>query len=124
MFTTRDIADYFKASDNQSDPDKLLEKWRDLWSMSDLLTTANYKNIFRDAGFGTDYEADVTLEITPTAKRMYWSYLLGGPLAVIYNTFFNASKFARTHYKLGLYQYKALKEGLWNYSMIMFVKTE
>ncbi len=118
------IADYFKTKDNQEDSNKLLDSWRDLWNMADFLTIGNYKKIFEDSGFKTEYEADVTLKITPTAKRMYWSYLLGGPLAVIYNTFFNVQKFAKTHYKSGLYQYKALKKGLWNYSIIMFVKTE
>jgi len=116
------IADYFKTSNNQHDPNKLLDKWRDLWSMADFVTTTDYKNIFNKNGFNVKSERDVTKEITPTAKRMYWSYLLGGPLAIIYNTFFNPQRFAKTHYKSGKYQYKALKKGLWKYSIILFVK--
>ncbi len=116
------IADYYKANSNQHDPDNLLEKWRDLWSMADFLTTSEFKAIIKKAGFNVASERDVTKEITPTAKRMYWSYLLGGPLAVAYNILFSPQKFARTHYKSGLYQYKALKKGLWNYTIILFEK--
>ncbi len=118
------IADYFKSSSKQNDPNDLLNKWKNLWSMADFIANTDYKIIFAKAGFNTKYERDVTKEITPTAKRMYWSYLLGGPLAIIYNTFFNSRRFAKTHYKSGKYQYKALKKGLWNYSIILFEKKE
>ncbi|MFK5855089.1 MAG: methyltransferase domain-containing protein [Bacteroidota bacterium] len=116
------IADYFKENDNQKDPDKLLEKWNKLWSMADFVTLVEYKSIFSKAGFSLKSERNVTKEITPTAKRMYWSYLLGGPLAIVYNLFNKPTPFARNHYKSGLYQYKALKQGLWNYSILLFEK--
>jgi cyclopropane fatty-acyl-phospholipid synthase-like methyltransferase len=117
------IADYFKSNDNQIDKHNLLGKWRDLWSMADFITTGDYKTFFNKHGFAAISERDVTKEITPTAKRMYLSYLLGGPLAIIYNTFFKPQRFAKTHYKSGKYQYKALKKGLWNYSIILFEKS-
>ncbi|MFK5855269.1 MAG: methyltransferase domain-containing protein [Bacteroidota bacterium] len=116
------IADYFKENDNQKNPDKLLKKWNKLWSMAIFLTLVEYKSIFNKAGFSLKSERDVTKEITPTAKRMYWSYLFGGPLAIIYNLFNKPTPFARNHYKSGLYQYKALKQGLWNYSILLFEK--
>ncbi len=116
------IADYFKQSNQQHDPDKLLEKWKNLWSMADFLTIDDYKIIFSKYGFKVKNERNVTKEITPTAKRMYWSYLLGAPLAITYNLFFKSQRFAKTHYKSGKYQYKALKKGLWNYSIVLFEK--
>lgn len=116
------IADYFKTKSGQEDPKKLLEKWRTLWSMAPFLSLMEYKSIFQQSGFKLAKERDVTKEITPTAKRMYWSYLLGGPLAVVYNIFNKPTPFARNHYKSGLYQYKALKQGLWNYSILLFEK--
>jgi len=91
--------------------------------MADFLTTPEFKAVVKGAGFNVIGERNVTKEITPTAKRMYWSYLIGGPLAVVYNLFNKPSSFARNHYKSGLYQYKALKKGLWNYSIILFEKT-
>ncbi len=116
------IADYFKQNNTQKDPSNLLEKWNVLWSMSDFLTNLDYKSIFEENGFVVKNERNVTKEITPTARRMYWSYLLGAPFAIAYNTFNNTQRFAKTHYKSGKYQYKALKKGLWNYSIILFEK--
>ncbi len=114
------IADYFKANDNQHDPDNLLDSWKDLWSMSGFITMVKYKDIFTKAGFTVKDERGVTKEITPTARRMYLSYLLGRPFALAYNAFHNVSRFAKTHYKSGKYQYKALKKGLWNYNIVLF----
>ncbi len=118
------IADYFKANDNQHDPDNLLNSWKDLWSMSGFITMVKYKDIFTKAGFTVKDERDVTKEITPTARRMYLSYLLGCPFALAYNAFHNVSRFAKTHYKSGKYQYKALKKGLWNYNIVLFEKNK
>ena len=116
------IADYFKTKSGLADPKNLLEKWRTLWSMAPFLSLPEYKSIFQQSGLKLTKERDVTKEITPTAKRMYWSYLLGGPLAVAYNLFNKPRPFARNHYKSGLYQYKALKLGLWDYSVLLFEK--
>lgn len=116
------IADYFRTKSEQEDPKELLEKWRKLWTMAPFLTLAKYKTIFQNSGFSISKELDVTKQITPTAKRMYWSYLIGGPLAVAYNIFNNPRKYARSHYKSGLYQYKALKKELWNYTILLFEK--
>jgi len=118
------IADYFKTNNKLEDTDKLLDSWRDLWSMADFITIDEYKIIFNKYNFIVKNELDVTKEITPTAKRMYWSYILGGPLAILYNTFFKSQRFAETHYKSGKYQYKALKKGLWNYKIILFEKNQ
>lgn len=116
------IADYFKAKAEQEDSKNLLEKWRKLWTMAPFLCLSDYKIIFQNSGFKLSKERDVTKQITPTAKRMYHSYLIGGPLAMAYNIVFNPGKYARSHYKSGLYQYKALKKELWNYSILLFEK--
>lgn len=114
------IADYFKTS--KEDSGNLLEKWRKLWSMAPFLDTNSYINIFKESGFNLLSQHDVTNKIVPTAKRMYFSYLLGGPLAVAYNLFNTPTPFARNHYKSGLYQYKSLKKGLWTYNILLFTK--
>ncbi len=116
------IADYFKSNDNQVDNHSLLEKWRKLWSMAPFLTINNYQKIFTENGFQRVLNKDFTNQITPTAKRMYWSFLLGGPLAIAYNIFNKPSQYAKHHYKSGLYQYKSLQQKLWSYNVILFEK--
>ena len=47
---------------------------------------------------------------------MYYAALLGALPSELYNLSHpNVSRFAKVHYKSGLYQYKALKRGLWKY---------
>lgn len=116
------IADYFRSENIKNDPHQLLEKWRNLWSMAPFLTKDNYWNIFKKNNFELITANDVTTGILPTAKRMYWSYLLGSPFAVIYNIFNTPTPFAKNHYKSGLYQYKALKHKLWKYYILVMIK--
>ncbi len=116
------IADYFKSNNHRSDEKQLLEKWRKLWSMAPFLTIDSYANTFKNAGFELQTDLDVTKKIMPTSRRMYLSYIFGGPLAVAYNIFNNPSRWAKDHYKSGLYQYKSLKKRLWEYHIIRFDK--
>ena len=118
------IADYFKVSNSIEDYDSLLDKWRNLWSMAPFMESDEYIQIFTNSGFSLSQEEDVTVGITPTARRMYHSYIFGGPFAVLYNLFNNPTPFARNHYKSGLYQYKALKRNLWKYLIIRFDKPD
>jgi cyclopropane fatty-acyl-phospholipid synthase-like methyltransferase len=115
------IADYFSLT-SSSVEHELLIKWRNLWSMAPFLNIKEYCTLFSGNGFRFAKESNVTDAIKPTAFKMYWSYLLGGPLAVIYNLFNNPTPFAKNHYKSGLYQYKALKRNLWSYNILLFIK--
>ena len=54
---------------------------------------------------------------------MYHTSIIGALPSEIYNLFHpKVSRFAKTHYKCGYYQYKALKEGLWKYWIMLAVK--
>jgi len=37
----------------------------------------------------------------------------------LYNLFFNATPFSKTHYRASMNQYRALKRGYWKYKVIM-----
>ncbi len=115
------IADYFSTSESTSEHE-LLCKWRNLWSMAPFMNVQDYCDLFSGNGFKLSKNSNITNAIYPTARRMYWSYLLGGPFAVLYNLFNNPTPYAKNHYKSGLYQYKALKRKLWTYNLILFEK--
>jgi hypothetical protein len=54
---------------------------------------------------------------------MYLSSLAGALPSEIYNLFHpEVTRFAKTHYKSGYYQYKALMAGLWRYVIVLAVK--
>jgi tocopherol O-methyltransferase len=116
------LSDFFKASDSQKDKYDLLDKWSAIWAMSPLVTNDYLSQQLEVAGFEIRHTYDLTNSISKTAKRMYLSYWLGLIPAVLYNTFFGARKYAKNHYKSGLYQYNSLKQGLWKYNSIIAVK--
>lgn len=117
------IADYFSTERN-TDTFNWLSKWQQCWSMAPFLNEADYAEIFEGNGFILSLNENITKNIFPSAKRMYRSYLMGALPSILYNSFHNTSRFAKTHYKSGKYQYKALKAGLWEYRVMLFEKLE
>lgn len=117
------IADYF-ASEKTSSQDKLLEKWQKCWGMSPFLHIEAFEKVFNNHGFKLLKSENLSLNILPSARRMYYSYLLGAVPSKLYNSFHKTSPFAKTHFKSGKYQYKALKKGLWEYRVLLFEKNQ
>jgi len=116
------IADYFKNSKAIEDKENMLTKWQNCWSLAEIQKEKPYIALFEQEKFKLIKNQDVTKNIYPTAKIMYRSYLLGAFPSMIYNTFHNTSRFAKTHYLSGKYQYKALRKKLWNYRLLLFEK--
>ncbi len=111
------VADYYKLADHQ-----LLEKWRKTWSMAPFVTSAEFEKIVTSAGFNLLAGRNITGNIYPTSLKMYRASLLGALPSVFYNITHKTSRFAKTHYLSGIYQYKALKKGLWEYKLHLFEK--
>ena len=116
------IADYFKNPSANSDPNDWLKKWQDCWSLAPIMGEKEYIETFEQEGFALTKQKDVTENIYPTSRIMYRSYLMGAIPSIIYNAFHNTSRFAKTHYLSGKYQYKALRKGLWNYKLVLLTK--
>jgi ubiquinone/menaquinone biosynthesis C-methylase UbiE len=116
------VADYFKPGKDIEDPKNWLKKWQDCWSLADFMTVTNYAVVFDHEGLTFSKKGNVTANILPSARYMYRSYLLGALPSMVYNFFNHTSHYAKTHYKSGKYQYKALKEGLWEYWVLLFEK--
>jgi len=117
------IADYFNTLKDKKDPNNYLEKWRKTWSMAPIESETEYLPKFLENGFSLVENHDYSRNILPTSKRMYYSSVLGTVPSATYNLLFkNVSRFAKTHYKSGYFQYKALKRGLWQYRILLFEK--
>ena len=115
------IADYFR-NPGKEDPNRWMEKWQDCWSLAEIISLKDYLPIFEKEGFRLVENLDVTGEIRKSSKIMYQSYLMGAIPSMIYNAFHNTSRFAKTHYLSGKYQFKALKSGLWSYRILLYEK--
>lgn len=117
------MSDFFLTSEIQQDKNGWIRKWIDTWGITDLVTTEYFVNELLATGFHVQENMDYTYKIKKSAKRLYNSSLLGALPSELYNLFHpGVSRFAKTHYKGGYYQWKALKEGLWKYGIVLAYK--
>lgn len=117
------IADYFLTEAGKADKSGVLEKWRNIWGMCQFHGIDEYAGLMKDAGFSTVEHFDYTENIQKTAKYMLRQSQLGTipcELYALYNP--KVSRFARSHYKSGYYQYRALKRKLWEYKIVVAEK--
>lgn len=118
------LAEYFQSQEKLSDKQfTLLQRWLNYESIADMVTLAHYKQWLNRHGFSNITATDITAEITPSAKRMYFAALLGAIGTKGYNWFVKkASYFSRVHYKAQLAQYQSLKKKAWTYQIVLASK--
>lgn len=117
------LCDYFLTSEHQEDKHHLMDKWKNTWAVPKFVTSDYFTRNLSDRGFDQVSLFDYTDRITKSARRLYYASFLGFLPSVVYNFMNpNVSRFAKHHYKCGYYQYKALKQKLWKYEIILAVK--
>jgi len=117
------LSDFFLTDENQIDKHSWIKKWGRTWSISNFEPINHFVELLENQGFTIKKELDFTSKIYKSAKRMYKASFLGAIASELYNFFYpNVSRFAKNHYKTGYYQYKALKENLWQYHIILALK--
>jgi cyclopropane fatty-acyl-phospholipid synthase-like methyltransferase len=117
------LSDFFLTADNQSDRHEWIRKWKNTWGISNFVTSNSFATNLKHSGFINTQIIDYTSKIKRSARRMYRMSILGFLPSEFYNILHpNVSRFAKTHYKCGYYQQKALKENLWKYNIIVSVK--
>jgi len=117
------LCDFFLTDTNQDDKKQWIYKWKTTWAVQDFVTKDYFVTNLQQKGFHTINTWNHTDDIRKSAKRLYYASLIGFIPSIIYNLFHpNISRFAKTHYKCGYYQYRALNENLWNYNIILAEK--
>ena len=117
------ISDYFLAKDIDRTKTPLILNWEKSWALGPMCSVEELESFGSDFSLILKTNNDFSKEILPSARRMYLSYVLGLVPSELYNLFHpKVSRFAKHHYKSGLYQYKALKQKLWEYHMVVFEK--
>ena len=117
------ISDFFLTKDQQIDKNSWIKKWSQTWWMSNLVSSSLFSNQLQEQGFQVKKQLDYTKKIQKSAQRMFYASCLGALPSEIYNLFRpSVSLFSKNHYKSGYYQYRALKEDLWKYTIILAEK--
>lgn len=117
------LSDFFLADLQQIDKSSWVKKWGETWGISNFVTCDSFTHNMSKRGFSKIEVFDYTDNIRKSAMRMYYAAILGALPSEIYNLFHpKVSRFAKTHYKCGYYQYKALQESLWKYNIVLAEK--
>ncbi|UCH15580.1 MAG: class I SAM-dependent methyltransferase [Bacteroidales bacterium] len=116
------LADYFKTGNFSTDNNKIMKRWLNNWAISDLDTVEDFEYKLIKAGFRNIVIDDYSRNIKSSARRMYLVSFPGYIATKLYNLFYNATPFSKTHYMASLNQYRALKKGYWKYKVILAYK--
>lgn len=116
------IADYFKTP-NQKDPKNYIQQWIKTWSVPDIMEEKNIQELSKKTGFKNIQFNDFTLAVKKSVNKMYKYAVMAAIPSETYNLFHpKVSRFAKTHYKCGIYQYKAYHQNLWQYKVVVVMK--
>ncbi|UTW63404.1 methyltransferase domain-containing protein [bacterium SCSIO 12741] len=118
------VIDYFLPNrDLTTKEASPINKWLGFWAIPNLVRKDEFEKLCYDVGFENVIMKDYTPHILRSAKRMYHGAILGAIPSELYNLFHpSASRFARKHYQSGYWQYKTLRQGLWNYQVVKIHK--
>lgn len=117
------VSDYFLSCDGLADRHSLIRKWCNTWAMADFISCARFTDSLKNQGFSPIKTFDYTDGIKKSAKRLFYYSLAGAIPSELYNLFHpNVSRFAKSHYRAGYYQYRALIKNLWKYYIVLAIK--
>ena len=116
------VCDFFLTPEGQKDENQYIQKWGETWAVSQYNIKGDFEEKMARAGFQVIQQKNFTNEILPSARRMYYAYLLGAIPSKLYNLTHQTSRFAKTHYLSGKYQYLSLKKKQLEYWLMSAVK--
>ena len=117
------LSDYFLTNEDKNGKYFLIDKWMKTWSISNFSTHDKFIKSINHQGFSTYKSFDFTENIKKCSRRYFFYSIMGAIPSELYNLFHpEVSRFAKTHYKSGFFQYRALRNMLWRYYVILAVK--
>ncbi|HXH19842.1 MAG TPA: methyltransferase domain-containing protein [Chitinophagales bacterium] len=115
------VADFFKthADNNQIG---IYKKFVDGWAVADFAEIDEFINQAEAAGFGSIDAADITVNVAPSAKRLYLASFPGFILHYPLELLGVRNRMNRKNLLTAYLQYVTLKKGLWKYYLVSAVK--
>lgn len=117
------IADFFRTMENpDTEQNKLLNNWGDTWAVPNFEYIKLFENKAVKAGFSVNKTQNITKNIRPSAERLYYCFVPG----IICDGFLRFVGKRNHLHKANVwstyYQYKSLKQDLWNYYIFSATK--
>ncbi len=119
------LADFFKQENLSQKDAALIKQWANGWAIDDFATIKNFTEQLNNARFHLTNIEDATTKIIPSAKRLYRAYfpgIVGGFLYKLFNP--KPTVYGKKNIDTAYLQYKALKQHLWTYNIVLAVKKD
>ena len=117
------LADFFKQENLAEKDAALIKQWANGWAIDDFATIENFTEHLKNAGFHHTNIEDATTKIIPSAKRLYRAYfpgVIGGFLYKLFNP--KPTIYGKKNIDTAYLQYKALKQNMWTYNIVLSEK--
>jgi cyclopropane fatty-acyl-phospholipid synthase-like methyltransferase len=113
------VADGFRSRRPfNSDEERSLHLWMSGWAVPDLMTAGEFADAARQVGFAHVRLDDITTNIQPSARRMYYLARVLYPVGIIQWALRLVTYPQLANARSALEQYKTLRRGLWFYGIV------
>ncbi|MFB6164553.1 MAG: methyltransferase domain-containing protein [Haloarculaceae archaeon] len=113
------VADAFRTDAARSPADqRAMDRWQDAWAVPNLTTVAEFASLLESRGFAAVETREVTGNVMPSARRLYWASRLLGPLERVLHWVGYRSDAQTANRKAARYQYETLRDGYWTYAVV------
>jgi cyclopropane fatty-acyl-phospholipid synthase-like methyltransferase len=117
------VADGFAAKRNYSEAEALIMKnYLDGWAVNAIDTPEQFENSARELGFKNLSFRDVSKQVMPSSKKMFYFSIPAIILAKLQRSLRLISSLEAKHSVTLYNQYSALKKGLWKYGIFFAEK--
>ena len=96
----------------------LLHSWLSGWAIPDLATAAEWLEWTQDVGLHNVQLVDLTPNVRPSLRRLYWLAVLTWPVAFPLHALGLRSEMQHGNMRGAFDQYHALRRGLWFYALL------
>ncbi|MBA7696944.1 2-methoxy-6-polyprenyl-1,4-benzoquinol methylase [subsurface metagenome] len=111
------VADGFLMDELSESEKQAVWTWVNGWAAPNLTTVSEFKGYLKEAGFRNISLDDITDNVMPSSRRMYWAAVINYPLGKLLEILRVRTKVQTANIKSAIYQYRTLCRGLWKYGI-------
>jgi len=113
------VADFFRTMESPSEEEnKWLNNWGRSWAVPEFEYISSFESKAAKVGFSYVNIENITPNIYPSAKRLYYCFVPGIICDGFLRIFGRRNKIHKANVWSTYYQYKSLKRNYWNYNIV------
>ena len=117
------VADFFRAREPMAPRDEaLMARWEASWAIPAYAGFARFPDQAREAGFDDVHLIDVTSNVERSARRLYQRFWPGLAVSAWAYPLRVRDRLQTDHVWSALWQWQALRRGLWKYGFLVATK--